>query len=106
MHLHPRPFAMIANGTKTIEIRINDEKRQLLKIGDLIEFTSRIDQENKVTVTVTALPIFKTFEELFYAFPPAEYGGESQDEYDKMYDHYSKDEEQKYGVVAIQFKLR
>lgn len=33
------------NGTKTIELGLNDEKRQLLKIKDLIEFTNRTNDE-------------------------------------------------------------
>ena len=39
------PFELIKNGTKTIELRLNDEKRQLLKIKDLIEFTNRTNNE-------------------------------------------------------------
>lgn len=31
--LNNRPFERIKNGTKAIELRLNDEKRQLLKIN-------------------------------------------------------------------------
>lgn len=31
--LNNGPFELIKNGTKTIELRLNDEKRQLLKIN-------------------------------------------------------------------------
>lgn len=41
MKLNNEPFERIKNGTKTIELRLNDEKGQLLKIKDLIEFTNR-----------------------------------------------------------------
>ena len=34
MNLHDIPFKKIKEGTKTIELRLNDEKRQLLKIKD------------------------------------------------------------------------
>lgn len=43
------PFELIKNGTKTIELRLNDEKRQLLKIKDLIEFTNRTNNEKNVS---------------------------------------------------------
>ena len=33
MKLNNGPFERIKNGTKTIELRLNDEKRQLLKIN-------------------------------------------------------------------------
>ena len=45
MKLNNGPFERIKNGTKTIELRLNDEKRQLLKIKDLIEFTNRTNNE-------------------------------------------------------------
>lgn len=32
------PFEKIANGTKTIELRLYDEKRQKLNVGDEIVF--------------------------------------------------------------------
>ena len=41
MNLNNRPFKSIKEGTKTIELRLNDEKRSLLKVGDEIEFTNR-----------------------------------------------------------------
>lgn len=40
MNLKDGPFGCIKNGTKTIELRLNDKKRQLLKKKDLIEFTN------------------------------------------------------------------
>ena len=36
MNLNNNPFNLIKNGTKTIELRLNDEKRQLLKEKDLM----------------------------------------------------------------------
>ena len=38
MKLNEDPFERIKNGTKTIEFRLFDEKRQQIKIGDQIEF--------------------------------------------------------------------
>ena len=34
MKLWPNPFRKIKEGIKTIELRLNDEKRQLIKIND------------------------------------------------------------------------
>lgn len=42
MRLHNSPFKLIKNGTKTIELRLNDEKRKLIKVGDIIRFTNRV----------------------------------------------------------------
>jgi len=50
MKLNNGPFERIKNGTKTIELRLNDENRQLLKIKDLIEFTNRTNNEKKLVL--------------------------------------------------------
>lgn len=38
MQLNPAPFEKIKSGAKTIELRLNDEKRRRIKTGDKIEF--------------------------------------------------------------------
>ena len=38
MKLQPKYFDYILNGTKRIEIRLNDEKRKKIKLGDKIKF--------------------------------------------------------------------
>lgn len=40
MILYPDAFELIENGSKKVEMRLNDEKRQKLTIGDLIIFTN------------------------------------------------------------------
>ena len=35
MRLHNSPFNLIKSGTKTIELRLNDEKRSLIKVGEV-----------------------------------------------------------------------
>lgn len=40
MKLNNSPFNKIKNGSKTIELRLNDEKRSKLKVNDFIEFTN------------------------------------------------------------------
>ncbi len=50
MKLLPAPFEKIESGQKTIEIRLFDEKRQELQIGDTIEFSKLPDLNEKLTV--------------------------------------------------------
>ena len=38
MKLQPEYYNFMLNGTKRIEIRLNDEKRKNIKIGDKIKF--------------------------------------------------------------------
>lgn len=104
MKLQPSPFEKIKNGTKTIEIRLNDEKRQLLKVGDEIEFSLMTDPAQTIKTEIVGLEKFPTFKEMFAAYPAEEYGGENQDEWDLMYKYYSPEDEAKYGVLAIRVK--
>ena len=41
MNLNNEPFELIKSGSKTIELRLNDEKRRLLNVGDEILFNNR-----------------------------------------------------------------
>ena len=104
MNLHPSPFKKIIEGTKIIEIRLNDDKRKLLKVGDEIEFTSREDTTQKIMTEVVGLDVFKSFKELCEAYPPTDYGSTDKSEYSLMYKYYSLADEAKYGVLAIGLK--
>lgn len=106
MRLHDSPFTLIKNGSKTIELRLNDEKRSIIKIGDHIEFTNRVTEE-KVLVEVINLHKYNSFEELYKHFDKVSMGyseGEDADPKD-MEQYYSKEEQDKYGVVGIEIRL-
>lgn len=105
MRLHPVPFEMIRNGTKTVEIRLNDEKRKLMKVGDVIEFSLRPDPEQSFIAKIVGLDHFSSFKESYASYPPAEYGGENQDEWECMYKYYSLEDEQKEGVLGIRLEV-
>lgn len=105
MKLHNQPFEKIKNGTKTIELRLNDEKRQLLKIKDIIEFTNRQTLE-KILVEIEELHKYPSFEELYKHFDKISMGyneNESANPKD-MEEYYSKEEQEKYGVLGIEIK--
>ena len=105
MKLHDGPFKLIKNGTKTIELRLNDEKRQLLKVGDYIEFTNRSTLE-KMLVLIEDLYHYSSFEELYKHFNKVSlgYGDDEEASYKDMEKYYSKEEQDKYGVLGIKIK--
>ena len=105
MKLNNGPFKNIKNGTKTIELRLNDEKRQLLKIKDLIEFTNRETLE-QLLVEIENLYHYPSFEELYKHFDKVAMGYKEDEEADPkdMEDYYSKEEQEKYGVLGIEIK--
>lgn len=63
MRLNDKPFNLIKQGTKNIELRLYDEKRKLLNEKDIIVFKNRsTDEELKVEVIkLHKYPNFKNF---------------------------------------------
>lgn len=104
MSLRPGPFAKIADGTKRYELRLNDEKRKLISVGDTITFTCTAD-DCSVTVRVTSLHPFASFAELYASLPLTECGyteetAASADPKD-MERYYPPEKQAEYGVLAI-----
>ena len=106
MRLHREPFYKIKNGTKTIELRLNDEKRRIIKVNDIIEFTSRVTGE-KIITKVIKLHYFSNFEELYKHFDKVSLGYDLDEAAcpEDMSKYYSKEEQERYGVVGIEIKL-
>ncbi len=105
-NLRPKPFALIASGQKRIELRLNDQKRQQLKIGDIIIFTNT-DTVEKIQVEVMKLTLYPSFKELYAVIPKALMGylAEEKADYKDMEIYYSKDAIAKFGVLAIEVML-
>ena len=106
MKLHNQPFNSIKSGNKKIEMRLYDEKRRLISVGDIIEFTN-IATEEKINVEVIKLHLFNNFEELYKKFDKVLLGYKENEEAspNDMNIYYSKEEQEKYGVVGIEIKL-
>ena len=103
MKLNESPFERIKNGTKNIEFRLFDEKRQVVKVGDQIEFSKLPDLQEKLLVNVEDLYIEDTFENLFRKLYSDE--EEIKRKTEAMYEYYSPENERKYGVVGIKISL-
>ena len=109
MKLHERPFAMIAEGRKTIELRLNDQKRQLIRAGDTIVFSNSGDPERQIRAKVVKLHRFASFDELYRELP-LEQCGYLPEELETaspkdMEAYYTPEEQARYGVVGIQLEL-
>lgn len=108
MKLHAEPFEKIKNGTKTIELRLLDEKRQKIKDGDEILFTNTASGEI-LRVWVKKLHFFRSFAELYQALPLTRCGYTTQEAAtahpSHMERYYTPEEQEKYGVVGIEISL-
>ena len=103
MKLNESPFERIKNGTKTIEFRLYDEKRQQIKVGDQIEFSKLPNLQEKLLVDVVELYKEDTFENLFRKL----YNDEQEitRKTKAMYEIYSPEKEQQYGILGIKIKI-
>lgn len=107
MRLAAAPFRMIANGQKTVEIRLYDEKRKAIARDDFICFTE-VESERSLTVRVKGLTRFKTFIELMQSDLFGQTGSDGytpEEAAESMYKYYTPEQEKKYGVVAIEIEL-
>lgn len=109
LNLNPDPFAFIAEGRKTIEMRLYDEKRRTIRIGDLLVFTHTEDTSRTLTAQVKALHRFPDFAALYAALPleqcgylPEEVATASPSD---MNVYYSAERQACYGVVGIEIAL-
>lgn len=109
MKLKDRPFANIKNGKKTIELRLYDDKRRQLDIGDYIIFTSFENCTEQIAVKIKGLFRADTFLELFEDVSIEKCGNEPEVTKEtlaqKMREYYSEEEEIKYGVLGIKIEL-
>ena len=103
MKLNESPFERIKNGTKTIEFRLYDEKRQQIKVGDQIEFSKLPNLQEKLLVDVVELYKEDTFENLFRKL----YNDEQEitRKTKAMYEIYSPEKEHQYGILGIKIKI-
>ena len=106
MKLQPGPFRAIAAGRKTVEMRLFDEKRRALRVGDRIRFTEMGMGDGVMTVRITALRPYSDFGTLYADYPPAVLGYEEGEipRPEDMEIYYSREEQARFGVLAIEIE--
>ncbi len=105
MNLVPSAFIKIANGYKTIELRLNDEKRKRIQINDAIIFNC-VGNYDIIIAKVKALHRFDDFKALYEKLPLDKCGYPAQflniSNYTDMERYYSKDQIKKIGALGIE----
>ena len=107
MNLWDASFQKIKNKTKTIEMRLCDEKRSLISIGDSIEFTNTTTNEVLACI-VTNLYKYKNFYELYKNHDKIAIGYSENEiaEANDMLTYYDIEKIEKYGVVGIEVVVK
>lgn len=106
MNLWDDSFMAIKEGWKTVEMRLNDEKRAIIHEDDTIEFTNTATEE-KIQCRVLKVYHYSDFYEL-YNHHSKESIGYKEDEAanpEDMLLYYTKEQIDKYGVVGIEIAV-
>lgn len=103
MKLRQYPFKLFADGAKTIEARLYDEKRKKIELGDTIIFRLADDEAQTIEVKVIGLLRYETFGDMFAHIDPKKFGGEDAEQMaEQMLHYYSREEQDTHGVVGIE----
>lgn len=108
MKLRPEYYDYILRGTKRIELRLNDEKRSIIKIGDIITFKKEPELTESFKCRVVALLNYKSFEDLFEDFPIeilADKSMTKEDLINVLETFYTKEKQNEYNVLGIKLEL-
>ncbi len=108
MKLQPEYYNFILNGTKRIEIRLYDEKRQSIKLGDTIKFLKEPELSESFNAKVTGLLRYNSFKDMFKDFDISILSDKSmtKEELIKVLEQfYTKEKQEQYGVLGIRIEL-
>lgn len=109
MKLNPEPFEKTASGKKTIELRLYDEKRKLVKPNDEIIFTHTESPYRSISVIVDSVVMAASFELLFKHISLVDCGYDEKEitgsNHLNMSQYYSEEKQRQFGVVGIKFSI-
>ena len=106
MNLQSKYFDFIKNGTKRIELRLYDEKRRRIQLGDTVEFSK--SENEKLKVEVVGLLRYKSFKDLFEDFDISILADASMTKEELLgvlNEFYTLEMQAEYGVLGIRLRL-
>jgi len=107
LKLQPRYYEYILNGSKDIEIRLYDEKRQKINIGDIIIFKKEPELNESFKVKVVGLLRYENFDGLFNDFTIDRLADKSMKKselLEELEKFYTKEKQKEYGVLGIRIE--
>lgn len=106
MNLQDKYYNFILNGTKRIELRLNDEKRQAIKIGDEVVFEN--SKGENFSTKVSGLYRAESFEKLFRDFEIEILADKSMTKAELLAvlgEFYTVEKQNEFGVLGIRVEL-
>jgi ASC-1-like (ASCH) protein len=107
MKLYADYFELVKLNKKKYEIRLNDDKRKNILVGDIIKFSNFSLPKETIFVKVKRIQYYSSFANLFNHVPLKLIGfpEKSIDEvFKKIYSIYSKEDERKFGVILMEIE--
>ena len=108
LNLAPVYFDLINSGEKVLEGRLNDEKRKNFNIGDKITFYKEPEKKETLNAIILNKFIFDNFEIMAKELNKKDLGFQKQSKKEMINTYrtiYSKEDEQKFGVVVFKIKV-
>ncbi len=102
-------FNYIKLGTKRIELRLYDEKRKQIKIGDELTFINEKEPTQQIKVIVTGLLQYQDFNSLINDFNIsilADKNYKKEELLSKLETFYPKEKQKEYSVIGIRFEIK
>ena len=102
LNLCHEPFLAMLDNRKSIEMRLYDERRKNIRIGDEIEFTDLATKET-LTYKVINIKLYPSFKELYQDNDKVSLGYKEDEiaDPDDMLKYYPKERQEKYQAMAI-----
>ncbi len=105
LNVKEKYYNLLKLGEKTIELRLYDEKRKMIKSGDMIEFVNAADGSDTFTAEVIALHRAESFAALCDKIDCRKAGMADKGELITVLKEFYPEERQKaFGVVGIEIK--
>ena len=105
LNVKEKYYNMLKSGSKTIELRLFDDKRKMIKVGDYIEFSNNSDADDKFVARVVKLYRAGNFSELCKNIDCRNAGFATEKELIKVLgEFYSAERQTQSGVVGIEIQ--
>ena len=107
MKLNDKAFNNIKNGIKKFELRLYDDRRKTINLGDTIIFHNLNNLDDTISVTVLALLRYPSFADLFADIDYKLFGTANNlaEKLERVHTFYTVEQEKEHGILAIKIQL-
>jgi ASC-1-like (ASCH) protein len=106
MKLNDKAFNNIKNGIKKFELRLYDDRRKNINLGDTIIFHNLNNLDDTISVKVLALLRYPSFADFFKDIDYKLCGTATslEEKLERVHTFYSSEQEKEHGILAIKIQ--